>query len=183
MKKIMLLRRLAAVLTLYPTTFVHFGVRAPHKPEVAAAACQVEEIKYLGWQAQQVSNPWVKLIFVPQNGGRLMQVIFDGHPYLFVNPRYAGKHLPPSNSEWFNYGGDKLWVLPEGSEDEQHWAGNSDLLDDGLFEFQILSQGQRCEISLTGPADPQTGLQFTRMVSLEAESPRINSRITPVAPR
>jgi len=174
MKKIMLLRRLAAVLTLYPTTFVHFGVRAPHKPEVAAAACQVEEIKYLGWQAQQVSNPWVKLIFVPQNGGRLMQVIFDGHPYLFVNPRYAGKHLPPSNSEWFNYGGDKLWVLPEGSEDEQHWAGNSDLLDDGLFEFQILSQGQRCEISLTGPADPQTGLQFTRMVSLEAESPRIN---------
>jgi hypothetical protein len=173
MKKIMSLRRLAAVLTLYPTTFVHFGVRAQQKPEVAAAACQVEEIKYMGWQAQQVSNPWVKLIFVPQNGGRLMQVIFDGHPYLFVNPRYAGKHLPPSNSEWFNYGGDKLWVLPEGSEDEQHWAGNSDLLDDGLFEFQILSQGQRCEISLTGPADPQTGLQFTRMVSLEAESPRI----------
>ncbi len=103
MKKIMFLRRLAAVLTLYPTTFVHFGVGAQQKPEVAAAACQVEEINYMGWQAQQVSNPWVKLIFVPQNGGRLMQVIFDGHPYLFVNPRYAGKHLPPSNSEWFNY--------------------------------------------------------------------------------
>src|SRR5947208_6061870 len=128
----------------------------------------------MGWQAQQVSNPWVKLIFVPQNGGRLMQVIFDGHPFLFVNPRYAGKHFPPSNSEWFNYGGDKLWVLPEGSQDEQHWAGNSDLLDDGPFEFQILSQGPRCEISLTGPADPQTGLQFTRTVSLGADSPRIN---------
>src|SRR5437879_13840220 len=75
----------------------------------------------MGWEAQQVSNPLVKLIFVPQNGGRLMQVIFDGHPFLFVNPRYAGKHFPPSNSEWFNYGGDKLWVLPEGSQDEQHW--------------------------------------------------------------
>src|SRR6266403_1588449 len=97
MKKIMFLRRLAAVLTLYPTTFVHFGVGAQQKPEVAAAACQVEEINYMGWQAQQVSNPWVKLIFVPQNGGRLMQVIFDGHPFLFVNPRYAGKHFPPSS--------------------------------------------------------------------------------------
>src|SRR6266481_1043950 len=85
-----------------------------------------------------------------QNGGRLMQVVCDDHAFFFVNRKYAGTHLPPSNSEWFNYGGDKLWVLPEGSEDEQHWAGNSDLLDDGLFEFQILSQGQRCEISLTG---------------------------------
>src|SRR5438046_10726121 len=118
MKKIMFLRCLAAVLTLYPTTFVYFGVRAQEKPE-EAAACQVEEIKYLGWQAQQVSNPWVNLIFVPQNGGRLMQVIFDGHPYLFVNPRYAGKRLPPSNSEWFNYRRGKPEVVPEGTEDER----------------------------------------------------------------
>ena len=175
MKKTKVLWRLAAVLTLYPATFVHRGVLAKQKPGVTAgASCHVEQTNYMGWQAQQVSNPWVKLIFVPQNGGRLMQVIFDGHPFLFVNPRYAGKHFPPSNSEWFNYGGDKLWVLPEGSQDEQHWAGNSDLLDDGPFEFQILSQGPRCEISLTGPADPQTGLQFTRTVSLGADSPRIN---------
>src|SRR5437016_2488330 len=175
MKKTKVLWRLAAVLTLYPATFVHLGVLAKQKPGVTAgASCHVEQTNYMGWQAQQVSNPWVKLIFVPQNGGRLMQVIFDGHPFLFVNPRYAGKHFPPSNSEWFNYGGDKLWVLPEGSQDEQHWAGNSDLLDDGPFEFQVLSQGPRCDISLTGAADPQTGLQFTRMVSLEAESPRIN---------
>ena len=108
----------------------------------------------------------MKLIFVPQNGGRLMQVIFNEHPYLFVNPRYAGKYLPPSTSQWFNYGGDKLWVLPEGNDDEQHWVGNSDVLDDGPFEFQTLSQGPRCEISLTGPADPQTGLQFSRTVSI-----------------
>jgi hypothetical protein len=175
MTKTKFLWRLAAVLTLYPSTFVESGAYARQKPEGAAATgCHVEEINYMGWQAQQASNSWIKLIFVPQNGGRLMQVIFDGHPFLFVNPRYAGKHLPPSNGEWFNYGGDKLWVLPEGSEDEQHWAGNSDLLDDGPFEFQVLSQGQRCEISLTGPADPQTGLQFTRTVSIGVDSPRIN---------
>jgi hypothetical protein len=32
---------------------------------------------------------WAKLIFVPQNGGRLMQVVFDDHPFLFVSPAYA----------------------------------------------------------------------------------------------
>ncbi len=110
---------------------------------------------------------------MPQNGGRLMQVVFDGHPFLFVNQKYAGKYLPPSNKEWFNYGGDKLWVLPEGNEDEKHWAGNSDVLDDGNFEFQVVKQGPSCEVLLTGPADPQTGLQFTRTVSLGADSPVI----------
>jgi len=35
----------------------------------------------MGWQAQQVSNAWIKLIFVPQNGGRLMQVVFDDHAF------------------------------------------------------------------------------------------------------
>jgi hypothetical protein len=31
---------------------------------------------------------------VPQNGGRLMQVTFAGHPFLFVNPKFTGKYLP-----------------------------------------------------------------------------------------
>jgi hypothetical protein len=146
-------------------------------PAPVAGNCRVEPVNYKGWQAQQVSNAWIKLIFVPQNGGRLMQVIFDGHPYLFVNERYAGKYLPPSNTQWFNYGGDKLWVLPEGNDDERHWVGNSDVLDDSPFEFQVRSQGQHCEVVLSGPADPQTGLQFTRAVSLDADSTSIKFHV------
>jgi hypothetical protein len=135
--------------------------------------CRIEAINYKGWQAQQISNRWVQLIVVPQNGGRLMQVIFNGHPYLFVNPKLAGKYLPPSSTDWFNYGGDKLWLLPEGNKDEQHWPGNSDVLDDGPFTFRKLSEGQHCEIELTSPADPQTGIQFIRNINLEPDSPRI----------
>ncbi len=88
------------------------------------------------------SNRWVQLIIVPQNGGRLMQVTFAGHPYLFVNPKFAGKYLPPNPAEWFNYGGDKLWLLPEGNDDEQHWVGNSDLLDDGHSPFERFRKGR-----------------------------------------
>ena len=174
MKKNMLLWSWAAVLGLHLTATGEFAVYAEQKSLPSGPdSCRVEQIGYQGWQAQQVSNSWVKLIFVPQNGGRLMQVIFDGHPFLFVNQRLAGKYLPPSKTEWFNYGGDKLWVLPEGTEDEHHWAGNSDVLDDGPYDFKVVSQGQRCEISLTGPSDPQTGLQFMRMVSLGSDSPLI----------
>jgi hypothetical protein len=135
--------------------------------------CRVEAVDYKGWKAQQLSNRWVQLILVPQNGGRLMQVSFAGHSYLFVNPTYAGKYLPPTTSRWFNYGGDKIWLLPEGNDDEQHWVGNSDVLDDGPFVFRKLSEGKECEIELTGPADPQTGIQFSRTIRLDADSPRI----------
>jgi hypothetical protein len=141
---------------------------------IKGAECRVEAVDYKGWRAQQLSNRWVQLIVVPQNGGRLMQVSFAGHPYLFVNPKLAGKYLPPNSGEWFNYGGDKLWLLPEGNNDEQHWVGDSDVLDDGPFSFRKLSEGQRCEIELTGPADPQTGIQFVRTIGLDADTPRIH---------
>jgi hypothetical protein len=63
--------------------------------------------------------------------------------------------------------------LPEGDDDEQHWRGNSDLLDDGPYSFQVHSSGQRCEIDLSSPADPRTGIQILRTISLDGDSPRI----------
>jgi hypothetical protein len=47
------------------------------------------------------------------------------------------------------------------------------VLDDGPFTFRKLSEGQRCEIELTSPADPQTGIQFMRTIRIDADSPRI----------
>jgi len=150
-----------------------FSETSGHANSSPDAGCRVEPTDYKGWHAQQLSNPWVQLIVVPQNGGRLMQLTFAGHPYLFVNPKYAGKYLPPTPGQWFNYGGDKLWLLPEGNNDEQHWVGNSDLLDDGPFAFRKLEEGKECEVELAGPPDPQTGIQFVRTIALEAGSPRV----------
>jgi hypothetical protein len=135
--------------------------------------CRIESVDYQGWHAQRLSNRWIQLIILPQNGGRLLQVTFDGHAYLFVNPELAGKYIPPSQDEWFNYGGDKLWLLPEGDDDEQHWRGNSDLLDDGPFDFRKLSDGSGCAIELIGPLDAHTGIQLSRTIRLEPDSPHI----------
>jgi hypothetical protein len=147
-----------------------------HPP--ANSPCHVEPKNYKGWEAQRLSNRWVQLFILPQNGGRLMQVIFGGHSYLFVNPKYEGKYSPPSQTQWFNYGGDKLWLLPEGNDDEQHWVGNSDLLDDGAYAFRKVSEGEHCEVELTGPSDPHTGIQFQRTIRLDADSPRIRFHAT-----
>jgi hypothetical protein len=140
-----------------------------------SSSCHIHAVVFDGWQAQEVANEWVKLTFVPQLGGRLMQVSFNGHPYLFVNPVYKGKYIAPAEAagRWINYGGDKIWPLPEGNDDEQHWTGASTPLDDAAYAFSILSQNNRCTVRLEGPSDPPTGLQYTREISLGSDSPEI----------
>lgn len=149
----------------------------------ARSDCQIESTLFEGWKAEKIRNEWVELIIVPQLGGRLMQVTFGGHPYLFVNREFAGKYFPPSEGaakgKWFNYGGDKIWPMPEGSEDGQHWPGPiSDALDDGDYALTIVSQGSRCAVRLDGPRDERTGLQYAREISVEPESPEISFRAT-----
>ena len=154
------------------------AVLAAGQQGAPAGACSVKATTFHGWKAEQMSNRWTTLTIVPQLGGRLMQVNFGGHDYLFVNPEYYGQYLSPSDAEargkWFNYGGDKDWPLPEGSDDEQHWASAwSELLDDGQYSLKVLSQGPDCAVRLEGPPDPTTGLQYSRVISLGAGSPRI----------
>ncbi len=144
--------------------------------DARAAGCAVKAVGYQGWEAQEVRNEWVTLTFVPKLGGRLMQVEFEGHPYLFVNPRFRGKYVSPEEAKggWINYGGDKIWPMPEGDQDEHHWVLASTALDDLPYGFKVLEQGTRCVVRLTGQADTITGLQYERTISVAGDSPQID---------
>ncbi len=144
-----------------------------------ASPCHIESTTFEGWKAEQLTNPWVTLTIVPQLGGRLMQVAFGGHPYLFVNPRYLGQYFPPqegaASRRWINYGGDKVWPMPEGTKDEQHWAGPvSGPLDDGAYTLRVLSHEPDCAVELVGPPDPDTGIQYSRDIRIGSSSPEIS---------
>jgi hypothetical protein len=162
---------------LLSLTFVAGGFSGLGAAEMPShASCKIQPVNFSGWKAQQISTQWVTLIIVPQLGGRVMQVTFGSHPYLFVNSQLKGKYFPPSETgKWFNYGGDKIWPLPEGSQDAEHWPGPiSDALDDGNYDFKVLSQDAVCKVRLDGPADPRTGLQYSREISLGSHSPEIS---------
>ena len=60
----------------------------------SASGCQVHATNFLGWKAEEMSNPWVKLEIVPQIGGRLIQVTFGGHDFLYINPLLQGQVIP-----------------------------------------------------------------------------------------
>lgn len=156
------------------------GWMAIFPPANAAAAstsgCRIHPASFDGWNAQEIENDWVQLLIVPTLGGRLMQVSFNGHPYLFINPKTKGAYIPPEKAagKWINYGGDKVWPMPEGDRDEEHWVLQSSPLDDGQYRFSVLSRQPRCVVRLEGPPDPNTGLQYTRDIGIGADSPEIS---------
>ena len=149
-----------------------------HSESTSSPACQVHATNYLGWKAEELSKPWVKLEIVPQIGGRLIQVTFGGHDFLYINPLLQGQVIPLESKGYGdrNYGGDKIWPLPEGNQDEQHWSGGGNL-DDAPFTLQVLSSGPRCAVRLTGPVDPEIGQRYIRDISIGADTPVISFHV------
>ncbi len=143
----------------------------------STSGCTVRSTNYLGWEAEELANPWVKLEIVPQIGGRLIQVTFGGHDFLYINPQFKGKVIPLENKgAEHNYGGDKIWPLPEGNEDEQHWSGGGNL-DGAPFTLQVLSSGPTCAVRLTGPVNPEIGQRYIRDISIGGDTPVISFHV------
>ncbi|MFZ0519222.1 MAG: hypothetical protein WAM20_19395 [Acidobacteriaceae bacterium] len=142
------------------------------------SGCQVHATNYLVWKAEEMSNPWVRLEIVPQIGGRLIQVTFGGHDLLYINPLLQGQVIPLGTKpfEDRNYGGDKIWPMPEGNQDEQHWSGGGNL-DDAPFTLQVLSSGPKCAVRLSGPIDPEIGQRYIRDISIEGDTPVISFHV------
>jgi hypothetical protein len=140
------------------------------------SGCSVRATIFLGWQAEEMSNPWVKLEIVPQLGGRLIQVTIGGHDFLYINPALKGQVLPLGSGVEGdrNYGGDKIWPLPEGNQDEQHWSGSNGNLDSAPFTLEVLTHGPTCAVRLTGPVNPEIGQRYIRDISIGPDAPVIS---------
>ena len=149
--------------------------RTAHSNAASRSACTVKATNYLGWEAEEIANKWVTLEIVPQIGGRLIQVKFGGHDLLYVNPQLKGQIIPPgTRGEEHNYGGDKIWPLPEGNQDEQHWSGAGGRLDGAPFTLKVLSRGpSTCSVRLTGPVDDEIGQRYIREISITPDTPVI----------
>jgi hypothetical protein len=148
-------------------------------PTASRSACSVKATNYQGWKAEEISNKWVTLEIVPQIGGRLIQVKFGGHDLLYVNPQLKGQIIPPgTRGEEHNYGGDKIWPLPEGNQDEQHWSGSGGHLDGAPFTLKVLSPGpSTCKVRLTGPVDSEIGQRYIREISITPDTPVISFHV------
>lgn len=108
--------------------FLTFGLSRLRRPLTSTLLCvltasaawsqaTVKKIDYKGWtDCYEISNPVVRLVVVPQIGGRIMEYAIDGENALWQNESELGK---VSGSDigrtWRNYGGHKAWNAPQSS--------------------------------------------------------------------
>jgi hypothetical protein len=141
-----------------------------------------QQINYRGWNAYEISNGLIRLVAVPDIGGRIMAYDLGLYAYLFVDRGLAGKLFSPEENQgdgslgaWKNYGGDKTWPAPQGWNNDEQWAGPPDsILDSGRYQLaEFTADADSATIKMTSPPGSSTGVQITRQATIHAGSSRV----------
>ena len=145
--------------------------------------CSAYQREFRGWAGACVlENGLVRLVAVPDIGGRVMACDLGPYPFLFVDADLAGKLFSPEENQgdgslgaWKNYGGEKTWPAPQGWERDDQWHGPPDpVLDTGRYTLdELTADGSRATVRMTSPADPRTGVQITRQLTLQDDFSRV----------
>ncbi len=152
----------------------------------ALEPCTAAGGDFRGWQAAYLSNGLVRVVAVPDIGGRLMAYDLADTPYLFVDPALAGKLFSAAENQgrgeladWKNYGGDKTWPAPQGWDGPDQWPGPPDaILDTGRYRLAELgSTGAEAWVRMVSPAGSPTGVQITREARIRSGSSRLALRL------
>ncbi|MCY4073034.1 MAG: DUF4380 domain-containing protein [Chloroflexi bacterium] len=141
----------------------------------------VEQFDFHGWHGIRLGNGIIDAVCVPEIGGRLMQFSLGPQDYLFMNRELLGKRFSYEEHagdgtiiNWKNYGGAKTWPAPQGWDGEGQWPGPPDpVLDSGRYEYETNQGDGRASILMTSPPDERSGLRIRRLISVEADSSRL----------
>ncbi len=130
----------------------------------------VKRIDYEGWKdCWEIRNSVVRLVVVPQIGGRIMEYSLGGENALWQNEDELGKLTgDDAGKVWRNYGGYKAWNAPE-----SRWQqANPDFTYDSLpAQAEPLPDGHGLRVT-TSPI-PHLGYQFTRDIILADTTSRV----------
>jgi hypothetical protein len=157
-----------------------------HKTEDANMLTH-RKIDFRGWNAFEISNGLIRLVAVPDIGGRIMAYDLGSYPYLYVERELEGKLFSPAENQgdgslaaWKNYGGDKTWPSPQGWDNDEQWAGPPDgILDTGRYQLDACdADGGSATIKMTSPVGSPTGVQITRQATIHPGSTRVTLTLT-----
>lgn len=145
------------------------------------------KIDFRGWTACEIGNGLIRLVAVPDIGGRIMAYDLESYPYLYLERELEGKLFSPAENQgdgslaaWKNYGGDKTWPSPQGWDNDEQWAGPPDgILDTGRYQLDsCVADSGSATIKMTSPIGSPTGVQITRQATIRPGSSRVTLDLT-----
>jgi len=129
----------------------------------------------------------VQAVIVPELGGRMLSLRFDGREVLWHDPELLDDDLQPRHpitrpalgsgfAGWQNWGGDKTWPAPQGRPGSgEGWPGPPDgVLDSG--EYRIV-EVDRDALVLRSDREPRTGLRIERELRVEPGAVVVRSTV------
>ena len=141
-----------------------------------------QQIEFHGWDAYEIGNGLIRLVAVPDIGGRIMAYDLGEYDFLFVDRDFSGKLFSPEENQgdgslaaWKNYGGEKTWPSPQGWENDGQWAGPPDsILDSGRYQLDDFKvTAETASIKMVSPLGSPTGVQIIRQVTIHPGSSRV----------
>lgn len=127
------------------------------------------------FQSAQLSNKYLKLNIAAKLGGRILQVYFNQEKLFWTNNNYKSllkkKKGKNKNDSWLNWGGEKLWLAPQGWNGANEWDGPPNPIDNA--EYRICQKSQSA-ISLTGNKQEKYGILLSRQISIKDDSSKIH---------
>ncbi len=164
---------------------VGVGIGSASAESTDKGVCTVKDTTYRGWQCVEITNGLIDVVVAPELGGRIIQLRLGEAEYLWVNPKLTGKVVryvtgkvadDPSMAkpvQWANYGGDKLWPAPQGTDGPDEWPGPPDpvskggTVDNGSWSCDVVASGpDKAAVKLTSPRDRYAGIRFERRIEL-----------------
>ena len=144
-------------------------------------AAELQTSTYFGWNTYRLSNGMATVQVAPMLGGRTIQCSLGNHDFLWANRDLAGQSPPASGlgpgGTFINWGGDKLWPAPQGWDGPDQWPGPPDaVLDGSPHQATVLAErGSAVSVRLVSGNAPDTGIRFSRTITLPAGSARVLS--------
>ena len=133
----------------------------------------VKQIDYHGWNGcWEISNPLVRVVVVPQIGGRIMEYSLGGENALWQNVDELGKVTGDDlGKTWRNYGGYKAWNAPQSK-----WSTTNRDFHYDSAPAQVEPLADQSGVRVTTAPIGHLGYQLIREVVLSDSTSRV--RIT-----
>ena len=121
----------------------------------------------------EIDNGLARLTVAPGIGGRVLQYRLGDYGFFWVDEDLASTAPPASalgpDDAWLNYGGDKLWLAPQGWDTDEQWPGPPDaVLDGGPYAARWIEaddgSGRPVGVELTSAPAPESGVRLARTV-------------------